>query len=71
MARFYGSTQGERGEAHRLGHHSMNVTAASWQGAIRVELYTDADGVERYRIERTSWRGGGHDKARVIEEGAL
>ena len=71
MARFYGATKGERGEAHRLGHREMNVTAASWRGAIKVELWTDADGVERYRIARTAWQGAGHDKARVIEEGAL
>ena len=71
MARFYGSTQGERGEAHRLGHRGMNVTAASWRGAISVRLWTDADGVERYSIERRGWKGQGGDKARLIEEGAL
>ena len=71
MARFYGSTQGERGQAHRLGHRGMNVTAASWAGAISVELWTDSEGVERYRVARTAWKGHGSDKARVIEEGAL
>jgi hypothetical protein len=71
MARFFGSTQGERGEAHRLGHRSMNVTAASWKGAIQVQLWIDDDGVEHYRVERTSWQGSGRDKARVIEEGVL
>lgn len=71
MARFFGSTQGERGQAHRLGHHRLEVVAASWRGAITVELWTDADGVERYRVARTAWKGHGGAQARVIEAGAL
>lgn len=35
MARFMGAVQGQRGEAHRLGHSSVEVVAASWRGAAR------------------------------------
>ena len=45
MARYRGTLQGCRGEASRLGHSSSGLTtvAASWQGAVRVELYACGD----------------------------
>jgi hypothetical protein len=49
MARFYGTIQGARGPASRLGHPSsgLDVTAQSYQGDIMVEFraYGDEDHV--------------------------
>lgn len=45
MAHFYGSVRGQRGEATRLGNISSGYTAkaASWEGAVTVQLWHDAD----------------------------
>ena len=45
MARFYGTVQGARGEATRLGHANtgLYVTAQSYSGDIVVELYAVGD----------------------------
>ena len=32
---------------------------ASWNGAISVRIYTDSDGVDRFRVYQTSWHGQG------------
>lgn len=60
MAEFYGTLQGARGEATRLGHKSSGITttAASWKGAIRTRLY-DVEGVTNAVIELTPWHGTG------------
>jgi hypothetical protein len=51
MARFYGSVQGGRGEATRLGHATsgLRVTAQSYTGDVRVTLY-DFKGEDWCRI---------------------
>ncbi len=51
MAHFRGTIQGARGEASRLGGKSsgLQITAASWQGAVCVDLY-EKDGVDMARI---------------------
>jgi hypothetical protein len=61
MARFYGTIQGARGPAYRLGHASsgLRVTAQSWQGDIVVELHADND-ADRVYIEARSHRGSEH-----------
>jgi hypothetical protein len=38
MARFYGTIKGQRGEATRLGHTSLCVTAQSYSGDVCVSL---------------------------------
>lgn len=45
MARFYGTVQGNRGEATRLGHASrgLRVSAQSYSGSIIIRLF-DKDG---------------------------
>ena len=45
MARFYGTIQGARGPASRLGHTNsgLTVTAQSYQGDIVVELHAEGD----------------------------
>ena len=44
MARFLGEVQGNRGEAHRLGHASsgLRVTAMSHTADMQVNLWVDA-----------------------------
>jgi hypothetical protein len=61
MSHFYGVLNGSRGEATRLGTKSsgMTATAASWQGAVRTQLYTGDDGIDRARVMLIEWRGAG------------
>ena len=63
MARYRGTLQGCRGEASRLGHSSSGLTtvAASWQGAVRVELYACGDR-DFARVSLTRHRGAGVER---------
>jgi hypothetical protein len=58
MAKFYGSCQGDRGEATRLGHTGLITTAASWDGCIKVEL-KERDGVIWADVWSDTWHGSG------------
>lgn len=61
MAHYYGSVRGRaRTTAHRLGTRTSGVAtiAASWQGAVSVELY-ERDGVDMARVSLIPWRGTG------------
>jgi hypothetical protein len=60
MAHFYGTVQGARGEASRLGHKNtgLNTVAASWQGAVEVDLY-ERDGIDWARVSLRPWHGRG------------
>jgi len=51
MARFYGTVQGSRGEAYRVGHstHGLRVTAQSFSGDLVIELF-DHEGEDHVRI---------------------
>lgn len=72
MSHFYGTMKGARGEATRCGTRAsgMSVTAASWQGAVTVELWHDeVSGRDYYRVFLRSWHGRGESK--FIEEGTL
>ena len=74
MSQYYGTLQGNRGEATRCGTKGsgMETYTAGWGGAIRVVLwYDEKNKCDRYRITRTSWHCGGSDKAHFIEEGVL
>jgi hypothetical protein len=44
MAHFYGTINGQRGQASRLGGKASGLTtyAASWQGAVKVSLWYDS-----------------------------
>lgn len=44
MAKFFGTVQGGRGQATRLGHAStgLRVTAQSWDGSIVVQMYSSS-----------------------------
>jgi hypothetical protein len=41
MARFFGTVQGGRGKATRLGHKEMYVTAQSYSGSVIVAMFTE------------------------------
>src|SRR5438105_4643588 len=60
VAHFRATIQGGRGEASRLGTRSssLQTVAASWQGAVRVELY-ERDGMDYARISLAPHRGVG------------
>jgi len=65
MAHFYGVLQGSRGEATRLGTKASGVhtTAASWEGAVKVDLwYDEDDGVDRCTVWLVPWHGHGTEK---------
>lgn len=70
MTAFYGTVAGQRGEATRLGHSSIQVCAASWHGAIRVTLqkgHTDKD--PQCIVSLVPWKGVGD--SRLIYNGPL
>jgi len=58
MAQFFGSVQGNRGAATRLGNKQsgLNVTATSWSGSVRVDLYEE-HGRDFCRVMLMPWRG--------------
>lgn len=72
MSHFYGTLKGQRGLATRTGSKSSGIqtTAASWNGAIRVEVYRD-DGsdTDRFVVTEIPWMGCG--VSRVLAEGVL
>jgi hypothetical protein len=66
MAHFYGTLKGSRGEATRCGTKSsgVQVTAASWSGAVTVELYHNAEtGQDMAHVYLRPWHGRGTDLA--------
>lgn len=63
MAHYYGTLQGHRGEATRCGtrRSGLEVCAASWKGAVKVQLY-DRDGEDYAVIRLTRWHGVGVER---------
>jgi hypothetical protein len=61
MSRFYGTVQGHRGEATRMGSTKSGLTTwcASWQGAVRCEAYVGKDDEDYIRVEFQPWQGVG------------
>jgi len=72
MSHFYGSVQGNRGDATRGGSKAsgFDTVAASWDGSIRVWLYHDEEtGKDMYKVSQEPWRG--HGISKPIAEGVL
>lgn len=63
MAHFYGTIQGSRGQASRLGGKAsgLSTVAASWQGAVAVKLY-EKDGTDFARVYLTTHNGAGTNR---------
>lgn len=61
MAHFYGTLQGNRGEATRCGTKQSGIEtyAASWDGAVRTHLYQDDAGRDFACVETVPWQGSG------------
>ncbi len=70
MAHFYGSIQGARGEATRLGSKGSGLRsiAASWQGAVSVDLY-EKNGVDMVTVSLRQWHGKG--SSRTLYDGPV
>lgn len=58
MAKLYGSVQGSRGQAHRLGASSLRTVAASWEGSVKVWLF-ERGSETHCAIELDTWHGAG------------
>lgn len=71
MSHFYGTLQGNRGEASRCGSKNSGITthAAGWQGAIRVSVWHEG-GEDHYSVSLVSW-GCASGRSRHIATGVL
>ena len=74
MAHFYGTVQGNRSEATRMGHKKEGLTtaAASWSGAVRCHVFyrhdLDEDWVE---VRLGEWRGAGEQPSVLLYRGPI
>ena len=62
MAQFFGSIEGQRGEATRLGNKSSGLVteACSWQDKIVVRLtHNEATGKDEFTIDMEPHQGSG------------
>jgi|TARA_R110000824_G_scaffold14875_1_gene63023 hypothetical protein len=60
MSHFYGSVQGNRGQATRGGSKKSgyHATVASWDGALRIRLFHH-NGKDCFAISQSMWHGKG------------
>jgi hypothetical protein len=62
MSKFYGTVHGAgKTPATRRGHSSIVTYAASWDGAVRTEVY-EKDGVAFARVSLSKWHGRGIER---------
>jgi hypothetical protein len=61
MSHFYGSLKGTKGEATRCGDkkNGLCTYAASWSGAVKVDLTHREDGVDWASVYLVPWQGSG------------
>ena len=72
MAQFYGELVGSRGTTTRLGHKGsgLRTTAASWEGAVRVNIRHDPEtGHDYASVALVPWEGAGI--TRTLFEGRI
>jgi hypothetical protein len=65
MSHFYGTLQGNRGEATRGGSKKSGMTTycASWEGAVRCEAWHDKEtGKDMVNVSKEPWHGAGESK---------
>lgn len=73
MSHFYGTIQGNRGEATRCGAKGSGyeATAAGWQGAVRTILWYDEQlNQDMYKVYLVPWGCSGGE-TKVLAEGIL
>ncbi len=70
MSHFYGTLQGNRGQATRCGskNSGMRTQCASWAGAVSCWAY-EKDGEDWVRVEFERWHGSG--TSQVIYDGPI
>lgn len=73
MSHFYGTVQGNRGEASRGGskHSGMTTHCASWAGSVRCNAYQNAEGIDCVRVTLGTWQGRGQSPSRLLYEGPI
>jgi hypothetical protein len=71
MANLYGTLEGSRGPATRCGNNQLVTTAATWAGAIRVELSRESGDPAgaAYVVRLIPWHGRGEH--RTLAEGRI
>ena len=71
MAHFYGTLQGNRGEATRAGSKmsGMTTVCASWSGAVQCQAFVNDDGEDWVVVEKVNWCGVGERK--VLYDGPI
>src|SRR5690606_1638344 len=73
MAQFYGIVRGRaKTQATREGNKESGLvtTAASWEGAVKVQLY-EQDGVDYAHVTIGPWCGGGRRDTKVLYSGPI
>ena len=71
MANFYGTVQGNRGAASRLGHRDLRVTAQSYEGNIIVELIKTEEGDKVSLSVQSHYTDTGTYKATLLYHGFI
>jgi hypothetical protein len=74
MSHFYGVIQGNRGDATRGGSKGsgLTATAASWAGAITVELaHNELTGKDTFSVWQKKWHGKGINGFAPLAEGVI
>ena len=68
MSHFYGTLQGNRGEATRCGSANSGVVTntAGWRGAINVHV-SEVDGVDMFSVYLVPWHGSGGMSQKLAE----
>lgn len=71
MSYFYGTLNGNKGEASRCGskRSGMETYCASWKGAVRCKAYVNSKGLDCVIVELTPWQGVGINK--VLYDGLI
>ena len=70
MSRFYGTIHGAaKNDQSMRGHKETGLTtiAASYFGAVKVELETDEDGDDTFKISMIPWKGSRTQRTTLCE----
>ncbi len=61
MSKLYATIDSDaaKTQATRRAHRNVSVTAASWHGAVTVELTIGEDGTEQFTVRQRLWHGAG------------
>jgi hypothetical protein len=72
MSRFYGTLQGNRGEATRAGSADSGLQSytASWQGAVYCHAFAEGD-QDRVSVKLTTWHGRGASPSVYLYLGSI